>query len=57
MVTVVSGATSMGSKISTWELRLIVWFASAYTVNIILHESAHAVAAYAVGFPSMLFNF
>jgi hypothetical protein len=57
IVTVVSGAASMGSKASTWELRPILWFASAYTVNIILHESAHAVAAYALGFPSTLFNF
>ena len=57
MVTVVSGAASMGSKTSTWELRPILWFASAYTVSIILHERAHAVAAYALGFPSMLFNF
>jgi len=44
-------------KTSMWMLRPILWFASAYTINIILHETAHAVAAYALGFPSTLFNF
>jgi hypothetical protein len=48
---------SIRIKTSAWVLRPIFWFATAYTINIILHEGAHAVAAYAFGFRTTLFNF
>ena len=42
---------------ASWFLRIVVWFPTAYTIVIIAHESAHALAAIALGFPSTLFNF
>jgi hypothetical protein len=42
---------------ATWFLRVVVWFPTAYTIVIIAHESAHALAAAALGFSSTLFNF
>lgn len=39
-----------------WLLRPILWFATAYTINIILHESTHALTARCLGFRSTLFN-
>src|SRR5438094_843540 len=42
---------------SMWLLRPVVWFPTAYTIVIILHEASHAIAAVALGFPSTLFNF
>ncbi|MBC8031215.1 MAG: hypothetical protein H7Z16_13955 [Pyrinomonadaceae bacterium] len=39
-----------------WVLRLIVLYASAYTIIGILHEWAHALTAYALGVPSTLFH-
>jgi hypothetical protein len=38
-------------------LRPVLWFATAYTLIIILHETAHAVTGLALGVPSTLFNF
>ena len=38
-------------------LRPSGWLATAYTIIIILHETAHAVTAVALGIPSTLFNF
>ena len=32
-----------------WILRPIVWFVTASTINVILHEGAHAIAAAAFG--------
>jgi hypothetical protein len=40
-----------------WIFRPVVWFATAYTTIIILHESAHALAAYALGLHPTLFQF
>jgi hypothetical protein len=40
-----------------WMLRPTVWFATAYAIIIIVHESAHAITAVGLGFPSTLFNF
>jgi hypothetical protein len=41
----------------TWLPRPIAWFAIAYSLNIVLHEGAHAFTAFALGVPSTLFNF
>jgi hypothetical protein len=41
----------------SWTLRPLLWFVTAYTLIIICHETAHAVAALALGVPSTLFNF
>jgi hypothetical protein len=38
-------------------LRPVLWFATAYTLIIIVHETAHALTAVALGAPSTLFNF
>jgi hypothetical protein len=40
-----------------WGLRPIVWFAAASMVTTILHELAHACAAFALGVRSTLFNY
>jgi hypothetical protein len=40
-----------------WPVRPILWFATAYTINLIFHEAAHAFTAYALGVDSTLFNF
>ena len=40
-----------------WMVRPAVWFATAYTIVIIVHEAAHAISAVALGYPSTLFNF
>ena len=37
--------------------RRILWFATAYSIVIIVHEGAHALAAYALGLETTLFNF
>ena len=42
---------------STWMIRPVVWYATAYMIIIILHEAAHATTAVWLGFPSTLFNF
>ena len=44
------------TKWTAWGLRPIVLFASAYTIIGILHESAHALTAYALKVPSTLFH-
>jgi hypothetical protein len=49
--------SSIGRISPTWILRPIIWFPTAYTIVIIVHEGAHAVTAVALGFPSTLFNF
>ena len=53
----VNNSESIRLKTYTWVLRPIAWFAIAYMVNIIFHEGAHAVTAYALDFHSTLFNF
>jgi len=40
-----------------WALRATLWFATAYTLVIVVHEAAHALTAVALGVPSTLFNF
>jgi len=40
-----------------WILRAALWFSTAYTLVIIVHEAAHALTAVALGVPSTLFNF
>jgi hypothetical protein len=37
--------------------RRIIWFATAYTIVIIVHEGAHAVTAYVLGLEATLYNF
>jgi hypothetical protein len=56
---VTSVAVSAPTRITprSWPLRPVLWFATAYTLVIILHETAHAVAALALGIHSTLFNF
>ena len=60
MQTYVSGSPAISSNgriMRTWLLRPVIWFPTAYTIMIIVHEGAHAVTAVALGFPSTLFNF
>ena len=38
-------------------LRRILWFATAYTLVIIVHETAHALTAYALGLETTLYHF
>ena len=40
-----------------WVLRLILWFVTSYTMIIIVHETAHAVVAYAFGLNPTLYQF
>jgi hypothetical protein len=37
--------------------RRIIWFATAYTIVVIVHEGSHAVTAYALGLEATLYNF
>jgi hypothetical protein len=37
--------------------RRALWFATAYTIVIIVHEGAHAITAYDFGLETTLFNF
>ena len=37
--------------------RRVLWFATAYTIVIIVHEAAHAITAYGLGLEATLFNF
>jgi hypothetical protein len=37
--------------------RRVLWFATAYTIVIIVHEGAHAITAYDLGLETTLFNF
>lgn len=43
--------------VPTWIIRPVVWFAAGSIVTTILHELAHASAAYALGVRSTLFNY
>ena len=38
-------------------IRPALWFATAYTIVIIVHEAAHALTGVALRYPSTLFNF
>ena len=38
-------------------VRRVLWFATAYTIVIIVHEGAHAITAYGLGLEATLFNF
>ena len=40
-----------------WIFRPILWFTTAWTIQVILHESAHAWMAFALGVPSTLFQY
>jgi len=40
-----------------WIFRPILWFVTASTINAVLHEGSHAMAAYALGFPATLFQY
>lgn len=46
-----------GWRSSLWMLRPILWLATAYTINQVLHELAHALTAFFLGVPSTLFHF
>ena len=37
--------------------RRILWFATGYTIVIVVHESAHAITAWGLGLEATLFNF
>ena len=37
--------------------RQIRWFATAYTMVIIVHEAAHALTSYALGLETTLYDF
>jgi hypothetical protein len=40
-----------------WIFRPILWFTTASTISVILHEGAHALTTYALGFPATLFQY
>ena len=40
-----------------WILRPILWFVTASTINVVLHEGAYALTTYAFGIPSTLFQY
>jgi len=40
-----------------WIFRPILWFVTASTINVVLHEGSHALAAYALGFQATLFQY
>ena len=40
-----------------WIFRPILWFTTAATIHIILHESAHALMAFALGVPNTLYQY
>jgi hypothetical protein len=40
-----------------WIFRPILWFATAWTIQVILHEGAHALMAFALGVPSTLHQY
>lgn len=44
------------AKWTDWVVRPIVLFVVAYTIVLILHETAHALTAYALKIPSVLFH-
>jgi hypothetical protein len=50
---VVAGPRQTGLVVARWTL----WFATAYTIVIVVHEAAHALAARAVGLHATLFHF
>jgi hypothetical protein len=53
-----SGVEGVRSRhVPTWIIRPVVWFAAGSIVTTILHELAHACAAYALGVRSTLFNY
>ena len=51
-----SGSDAGASNWKAWSLRPLVLFVAAYTIIGILHESAHALTAYALKVPSVLFH-
>ena len=40
-----------------WVSRRVLWFATAYTIVILVHEAAHAIVASGAGLDATLFNF
>jgi hypothetical protein len=40
-----------------WIWRPILWFTTASTIHVILHESAHALMAFALGVPTTLYQY
>ena len=40
-----------------WIFRPILWFTTASTIHVILHESAHALMAFALGVPNTLYQY
>ena len=40
-----------------WIFRPILWFTTAWTIHVILHETAHALMALALGVPSTLYQY
>lgn len=46
-----------GQERSVWYFRPIILFATAYIINLALHESAHALTAYALNVPFTLYHF
>src|SRR5262249_58859235 len=48
--------TSASTKWTAWMLRPTVLFVAVYTIVGVLHESAHAVTAYALNVPATIFH-
>ena len=46
-----------GQDRNAWYFRPIILFATAYVINLSLHESAHALTAYALNVPFTLYHF
>src|SRR5205823_3461429 len=40
-----------------WILRPILWFTTASTIHVILHEGAHALMAFALNVPNTLYQY
>src|ERR1051326_2493428 len=40
-----------------WIFRPILWFTTAWTIQVVLHETAHALMAFALGVPSTLYQY
>ena len=40
-----------------WIFRPILWFTTASTIQVILHETAHALMAFALGVPNTVYQY
>ena len=44
-------------KRADWILRPILWFTTASTIQVVVHEGAHALMAFALGVPNTLYQY